>query len=589
MTAEPRGSFRRTPTAIRARTVLLVLGSVFVFLTSSAAFVRGSSQTFDEAVHLAAGYSYLATGDMRLNRGHPPLSKLLAALPLWVLQHPPFAPDPALWAAAADFKVGRDFLYEGRVPHRTMLQLGRAPGVAIGAALVALVGWWAHRLWGGAAGLLAMAVAALDPNLVAHSGVITPDGSVTFFLFLACYLAWEHARSPTRVSLVAVGVATGCALASKTTALILLPSLGLAFFAGHETPAPSLRPILRRAFAATTTWLVVVAIAVATLSLFYGVVELPTWYSGVHTHFERPGAPNFLLGEIRHEGWWHYFPVAFAVKTPDGTLLLLALSVVLLRHGGHFGRREWLYVAFPAALYFAAMVATRVNIGVRYLLPVYPFVFLLCGRVATLGGAAGRRSIACVALVLGLLSLTAASSIRVAPHFLAHFNFTAGGPMRGAQILGDSNLDWGQDLARLRSFLERESVPAVYFSYFGSAPPGQYGLHTQYLPGFFDPLQERALDLLPEDLDREWLAISVTNLQGIFLADPDTYAWLHSRTPIARIGYSIHVYDVTRDADAHRRLAPIYRRAGLVQHAVREERRAAAIEAGAVSRKPPAP
>jgi hypothetical protein len=572
------------PTAVRVGAAGLALGLVCVFLLSAAAFVRGTSQTFDEAVHLAAGYSYLATGDPRLNRGHPPLSKLLAALPLRALHPaPPFEPDPALWASAADFRVGLEFLYGGPVPHRTMLLLGRAPGVAIGAALAVLVGWWARRLWGDAAGLVALAVAALDPNLVAHAGVITPDVSVALFVFLACYLAWEHAQCPSRSRLVAVGVATGCALASKNTALVLLPVLGIAFLAGNETPALSLRPVVRRALAATAAWLAVLAIALATLSLFYGVVDLPTWYEGIQTHFARPGAPNFLLGEIRKEGWWHYFAVAFAVKTPDGTLLLLLLSLIPLWRGGRFGRREWLYVALPAALYFAAMVAIRVNIGVRYLLPVYPFVFLLCGRVATFAGARAGRSVAWGAVVLGLLSLTAASSLRVAPNFLAHFNFAAGGPARGAQLLGDSNLDWGQDLARLRDFLAREGVPATYLSYFGSAPPAAYRVQAQYLPGFFDPLQQRTMDLLPENPEREWLAISVTNLQGIFLPDPETYAWLRSRDPIARIGYSIHVYDVTRDADAHRRLAAIYRRAGLARHAEREERRAAAIAAGGLN------
>ena len=114
----------------------------------------------------------------------------------------------------------------------------------------------------------------------------------------------------------------------------------------------------------------------------------------------------------------------------------------------------------------------------------------------------------------------------------------------------------------------------VYLSYFGTAPPQSYGLRYQSLPGFFDPLQEPSLDLLPMHSERELLAISVTNLQGTYLSDPSLYAWLRARSPIARIGWSIHVYDLTGDAAAHRRLAEIYRRAGMKERAELEQERA---------------
>lgn len=563
------------PSALRTPLrVVLVVALLAAFLLQGLAFLRANSQTFDEAVHLTAGYSYLATGDFRLNPGHPPLSKLLAALPLYVLDRPSFEPTPALWEAAKDFVVGRDFLYGGATSPERALFLGRLPNLLLGLALVALVGWWAARLWGPGAGLLALTLAAFDPTLVAHASVITPDLALASFYFAACYLAWEYARAPSPGRRLAVGVATGCALASKYTALALPAALGLALLL-DESSGPGAWRSLRRFRSAALTLLAILLVAVVTVSIFYFGYGLPAWYTGFTRLFGRPETPAFLLGEIRTGGWWLYFPIAFALKTPDGTLLLLVLSGLLFGFGARFRRRSLLFLALPAGLYFAAMVVSRVNVGIRYLLPVYPFVWVACSCLATLRPVGAGQRMAHAASIALALGLSIGASLRVAPHQLAFFNVLAGGPANGPALLGDSNLDWGQDLKNLREFLAREGVPGVYLSYFGTAPPRSWGLRYQHLPGFFEPLQDPSAELLPADIRREWLAVSVSNLQGIFLPDRELYAWLRSRKPIARIGHSIHVYDVTGDADAHRRLARIYRRVGLRHHAEREARRAA--------------
>jgi len=173
-------SLQRTPdccVAKRLRTPLL-LAAVVVLLGLFAAqgwqFIRSNSQTFDEAVHLTAGYSYLATGDFRLNPEHPPLIKLLSALPLYLCYHVPFEPNPDLWQEAragedrAQWWISRDFLYgppgAGREsstshgsPHSAdqLLALGRVPNLVLGTCLIALIGWWSFRLWGAGAALVA--------------------------------------------------------------------------------------------------------------------------------------------------------------------------------------------------------------------------------------------------------------------------------------------------------------------------------------------------------------------------------------------------------------------------------------------------
>ena len=148
----------------------------------------------------------------------------------------------------------------------------------------------------------------------------------------------------------------------------------------------------------------------------------------------------------------------------------------------------------------------------------------------------------------------------VAPHQLAYFNELIGGPTQGHRYLSDSNLDWGQDLKGLKTYMEREGIPVIYLSYFGTAPPSGWGIRYQYLPGWVENIQDPDLkEQVPKD-DRQILAISVVNLQGIYFDDQRyRYHWLQEyRKPLTTIGHSIYVYDLTNDPHAHLHLGEIY-------------------------------
>ena len=196
-------------------------------------------------------------------------------------------------------------------------------------------------------------------------------------------------------------------------------------------------------------------------------------------------------------------------------------------------------------------MSSRFDIGVRYILPIYPFLLVLASRLATF------RPPPLVAVLMAIaIAWNAANVIRLAPHFLAAGNAIAGGPIGLARCLSDSNVDWGQALGELKRYMDRERVPALYLSYFGTARPSDYGIRYQYIPSFSgeDPGQV----LSPSD--KPILAISVTNLHGVYLADHDLYGWLRAKTPIATVGYAIYVYDLSDDPEAHCRLAGAYGR-----------------------------
>jgi 4-amino-4-deoxy-L-arabinose transferase-like glycosyltransferase len=527
---------------------------VLLFVAEGLAFIRANSQTSDEAAHLAAGYSYLKRGDFRLNAEHPPLVKELCALPLYALDVP-YAPDPDLWARGEGWVSAAQFVYHSPMDADEMMALGRLPNLLLGALLVALIGWWALRLYGRGAALVALALAALEPNLVAHSSLITTDTATALFTTLAVYCLWEHVRAPSLAWVAGVGLATSLAMASKFSNVLLLAILPLVMgaYLAAGGALPRRRPALRGAaalFEEAAPVVLVLSLTSLVIPAVYDWQGFRPWVDGfalVAQHQDR-GHAAFLLGEYSNDGWWYYFPVAFAIKTPLGSLALIAASLVGWRRGVPLDRRTAAFLFIPAVATFGILAYGRINIGLRHVLAVYPFLFVAASRVATFRPAA--RWAAAAALLFA-----AFSSLRVAPHQLAYFNEAVGGPAEGYRYLNDSNLDWGQGLKELKRFVEREKAPIIYLSYFGSAPPSHY-VQYQYVPPGPEPPSARSV---PRE-GRQLLAISLFNLYTVFASDREVFAWLRARRPIARLGWSINVYDLTGDAAALRALDEHYRK-----------------------------
>jgi hypothetical protein len=207
-----------------------------------------------------------------------------------------------------------------------------------------------------------------------------------------------------------------------------------------------------------------------------------------------------------------------------------------------------------------ATTQAKVNIGLRHILPIYPFLFVLASRLATIR--LQRRWLA-PALIGVALSLTMISSLRIAPHQLAYFNEIIGGPGQGYRYLADSNLDWGQDLKGVKTYMDKEKLPIIYLSYFGSAPPSYYGIRYQYVPGTWPLEWPPPGDRVPPIAPRKILAVSVNNLQDVFTSYGPLFRWLWARQPVAKIGYSIFLYDLTDDREGLAKLEETYVKSGI--------------------------
>jgi len=534
----------------------LVVG--LLLLTFSLALTSGvqKSPTMDEQNHIARGAAYLGTGDPRLSIEHPPVVNVLSALPAHALLDL-HLPLDHWWEAAEWYHFADGFLWRVNQRPDRIVFLSRLPIMGLGLLLTSLVFRWGSARFGPWGGLLAAAFSALDPNVLAHERLSTTDLGGTFFIALAAYAFWRLSQNRSLVRVLAAGLALGLAFAAKLSALVFGPILALAFLldASRDGGRQWQRLAHRVALVAAV---VVVALLVVWASYLFQVgtveglripVPAPPYVRGVQAilDFAAGGRPAYLLGQISTQGWWYYFPVAFAVKSPLPTLLgLLIASLMLLRQPSG----DDLFVSVPPLAYALTLTTARLNLGYRHLLPILPFLALNIGRLASSRSfhSLARRPLRMQArrsISILLVAWLTVSTILIYPHFLAYFNPLGGGPENGWHILVDSNIDWGQDLKALRRWMEQESVDEVKLSWFGSAPPDAYDVNHQLLVGLphgYTMWQDPPFN--PRQPEPGVYAISVTNLVGAVLPDPDLYAWFRRRPPDDRVGYSVFIYRV---------------------------------------------
>ena len=274
------------------------------------------------------------------------------------------------------------------------------------------------------------------------------------------------------------------------------------------------------------------------------------------------GYAVYLCGEVRRTGWWYYDLVALAVKLPLGTWLLAAaaLAAAVLRPGLRLRWEDEAAWALPAAVVLVGMsLLTGLDLGVRYLLPMFPFLFIGCGRLAgrfgDRGSAGGRGERAAILVIGAALVWNFVAAVRTWPSYISYFNEAAGGPSGGHRYLIDSNLDWGQDLLELKRWLNRHPQPeGLALGYFGTVHPGIAGIRYRLPPR--DPRVVPAGRRLPGELDGlrpGTYAVSVNFVQGLphrmmgagaapVPVDQDALGYFRALRPIARAGYSIWIY-----------------------------------------------
>ncbi len=353
--------------------------------------MTGKSVTSDEIVHIPAGYSYLKTGRVTLNPMHPPLVKEICALPLLFMDLRLPVGEETIREMGRDiryqWKFGEDFF--STVDVERVLFWSRIPAVLLSFALAILILRWSTELWGTAGGLLSLFCYVFDPTIVAHAQLVTTD--VGCALFGAFFIYWLRGflRAPSTCLAIRAGLGLGLALATKFSAVVLLPvALLLVVIYGwtsHETdPDRASGTLPNRIPGGAPAFILMVVVAAAFLWATYMFTSDPLFYwHGMSSLYgdKYPRYSYFFLGEFGKSTWPSYFLVAWLIKTPISIILLVCTGVALFAYGP---RRTWIDEAaliLPPVALFAASTAFAHPIGVRYLIPCFPFVYVFVGRI----------------------------------------------------------------------------------------------------------------------------------------------------------------------------------------------------------------
>jgi hypothetical protein len=419
----------------------------------------------------------------------------------------------------------------------------RAATIVLTLALGVVVFAWAKTLLGFAPALGALWLHVFNPNMLAHGKQVTSDVAAALFTTLAVYLLWRLARRWRAWTFAGAAAATAAAIAAKMTNLLLLPVMALlvagqALFGDRPGGGPSRRAVLRStALVLAFGALVVVLVnAVYRFDGTFAPAAGQEWRSralrpleGVRAPLFLPRmflwtvdqsyvvqenptvgrGPNYVLGELNHDGRWYAFPLMVLLKTPLALFALVGWAVAARRTGHSRRELAWWLLLPPLAwlAFFSLMV--KPQIGVRYLLPAFPFLFILAARPMAL--ATGRRARAALAALLGWYAV---SSLSYHPHPMAYFNELIGSRLNAYRYLADSNLDW-EDAWHFIAEWRREH-PDIPFAY------------------------------EPPDIRPGYVLVSANELVGIF--DRERFRWVRENfRPVDHVAYNHLLFYVPPD------------------------------------------
>jgi len=538
------------------------------------------SLTNDEIVHIPAGYFYLSERDFGLNNEHPPLVKIWAALPLVFmnLSQPPPEHDSSQNSESRTIPAAMAFWQANRSKFESIVFWSRVPMIILTVGLGALIFIYARKTFGARAAVLSIILFATEPTILAHGWIVHTDvaGALTYFsFFLALY---AYARTLTFQRALLLGMATGLALATKFSNILLAPTLIISLLflilrapRRHVQRSKSLissgaavlitllvvngaysfrHPLLRysdaqwaalkspRYFGELTATFRILR-RIAPTDFLFGLYRV-----AVHNHY---GHSASLLGQHSLTGWWYYFPVAFALKT---TLPFLIVSVAGLGWGLSrlFARKEKLFLALiiPIALYAAVAISSNVNIGIRHILPVFPFLFIIAGaflsRIMTMPN---RRALMTMALVL-TLSWMCFEAVRAWPDYLSYMNELTWRHPRW-YYLSDSNVEWGEDIRDLAEYLKTQGETEVRTTLLGSATLEFYGVKNIGLPAA--PGEQlpatRYVAIGASFLNGSTVPSEIRDTNGRLVSEEERvnlFANYRDRTPEKVFGNSIYLY-----------------------------------------------
>lgn len=540
----------------------MVGAAIVLAMLAVANTYRVFNHTMDEQFHIAAGLEWLQRGNYTLEYQHPPIARI-------VLGIGPYLAGLRLSNPFLMWEDSYGLLYQQ--DYWTVLSLARAGNLVFLSLATWFVYLWGRRWFDNSHGVIAALVFLAVPPILGHAGLATLDLGCAAMLLCAlyCLLRWrEEAGSkwliwssitctlailtkfsnlvflgasvlvgliyflePLRKAWASGGGARRQALGRAGLFVLLSLIVGWGVYRFHlgslNDHIAASQPEFKKAWAERIQGMkperrqvveTAAAIKLPFLEVLHGIRE-------VYEH-NRKGHQTYLMGVFSMKGAWYFFPLVILIKTPPAILLLLALGLLLVL--AKWSACTWpqrLTLLIPVAMLATCMISS-INIGIRHCLVLFPFFALLAShgicRIAERWKLPPQRILVQAILLVVVFS----STVLAYPDQLAYFNFIAGAEPE--KIVVESDLDWGQDLARLSQRLAEKKIASVKLAYFGSALPDHHGLPQFELA---DPNHKQS----------GWIAISAQKLYLSFAKD-GSYGWLKQYQPVERVGKSIFLF-----------------------------------------------
>lgn len=545
---------------------VLVLAGMFLLMFFSS---LDNSATFDEVAHIGAGYSYVTQKDGRLNPEHPPLIKIISAIPLLFLKLN-FSINRPFWNMQnvndRQWAAGSSLLYESGNDADKILFWARLPIMFLAILFGWIIFWWTRKNYGAKTALVSLALFALSPTFLAHSTLVATDLGAAFAFFLSVIFFIRFLEKNDKKSAIYFGIVFGLSLLVKFSLVILLPFFVILIICS----------LIRNSKLEIRNLALTAAVAFAVIYIFYipQVLNYPADQNLADAHFTlaqyktaqfapkfdfwflsneitRPfgqylhgflmaaqrtagGNSAYFLGEISSKGWISYFPVLFFTKEQIGLYILIFLAIIL----GIKNRKQpkdpkittfLLFIAY----YWVWSLWSPLNIGIRHILPTFPFIYILISK-SIIGWIFSKEDTPLNPkkfFVSVLFFWILLEIIFAFPYFISYYNEFGGSIKNGYKIATDSNYDWGQDLKRLKFWVEKNNVEKVYLDYFGGGSP-KYYLGDRYEFWRYEKGAPPA---------GSYFAVSANSLTGA----ENLYYWLKDKQPIARAGSSIFIYRIS--------------------------------------------
>ncbi|MDP7115936.1 MAG: glycosyltransferase family 39 protein, partial [Candidatus Woesearchaeota archaeon] len=533
---------------------------LFALFFQSFISMQKNAMISDETIYFPAGYAYLKTGNFQIAPYDPPLIKEILALPLLIL-------NPNYEKVTFNENIDRydynavyfpNFLFKLNKNTGQLLLWARVMSTIISIIAGFIVYIWAKQLYGTKAGLFALFLYVFSTTILSFSWLANLETGLMAFILIALYSLWRYFKHPSTKNLIISGIALGLGISAKTIGIFLIPIFFIILLINR--PPKSIKQVYKNII----TFSALLIIASLTIFACYGF-QVSTIASNVHSDgkeaalktlpdipilrytieeiplplsnyiiqlYNRFRASNiewfdaYLLGEHSKKGWRHYYLIEMLIKAQIPLLVFISITALLYKKFSKKTKKYDSFLLVPILFIFIYLsLFNKVNAGIRYILSIFPFLFIWVSKIITIK--IKKRSLLTYFIIIMCLWYIG-STLFISPYYISYFNEFIGGPKNGHNYLVDSDLDWGQDIIRLKNYMEENNIKSMRMNVIGLLD--------------YHNIKHEELECGPTT---GTIAVSASKLHGFMLENKECYSWLETHKPIKRIGYSIFIYNIT--------------------------------------------